>query len=300
MTDPSTGVSVVIPTHGRPHACHSAVLSALGQTHPPLEVIVVVDGPDPSAYDDLEREIDDPRLRVLRPGVANGASGARNLGVQEATGHAIAFLDDDDVWLPTKLEMQIDAVAATVAPGAPFVSTTAMAAVGTHHAVRWPGRDPQPGEAVADFLFGLGDGPHRGRVVQTSTYLATRDVAVATPMRGKSFEDWDWLIRASLLAQHVHVSEPLVIFHRAEGTLTSQLDLDQAEAWVESLRPIISPQAYAAACLTVLTRGAATSGSPRDLARIFRRAFTGRPALRQVLEFPAVVLKTRRDARRPR
>lgn len=300
MTDHVADVTVIIPTHARPHACRSAVLSALGQTVGPHEVLVVVDGDDPSAYDDFEREIDDKRLRVLRPGVGNGASEARNLGVREATARSVAFLDDDDVWMPTKLEAQLDAVERSVGTDSLFVSTTAMAAVGTHHAVRWPGRDPLPGEPVAEFLFGLGAGPHRGRVVQTSTYLASREVALATPMRGRSFEDWDWLIRASLLAPHVHVPEPLVVFHRAEDTLTSQLSLPEAEAWVESLRPIVSPQAYAAAHLTVLARGAATSGSARDLTRIFRRSFQGRPSARQLVEFPGVVVKAKREARRPR
>jgi glycosyltransferase involved in cell wall biosynthesis len=300
MTDHLADVTVVIPTHARPHACRSAVLSALGQTLEPQEVIVVIDGEDPSAYDELEHEIDDKRLRVLRPLVGHGASEARNLGVHESTARVVAFLDDDDVWLPTKLETQLDAVERAVGPDTPFVSTTAMAAVGTHHAVRWPGRDPLPGEPVADFLFGLGVGPHRGRVVQTSTYLASREVAIATPMRGRAFEDWDWLIRASLIARHVHVAEPLVVFHRAEDTLTSLLDLDDAEAWIESLRPLISPEAYAAACLTVLARGAATSGTAADVVRVLRRSFRGRPAVRQLAEFPAVIAKARRDAHRPR
>jgi glycosyltransferase involved in cell wall biosynthesis len=298
MTEHRADVTVVIPTHGRPHACQSAVLSVLGQTLPPQEILVVVDGADTSAYQGLEHDLDDKRVRVLRPGIAQGPSGARNLGVREASSRLVAFLDDDDVWLPDKLRRQLAAVEATVGPDTPFVSTTAMAAVGTHRAVRWPMRDPHPDEPVADFLFGLGAGPHRGRVVQTSTYLATRDVAIATPMRGRSFEDWDWLIRATLIAHHVHVPEPLVVFHRSENSLTSQSHLDEAEAWVESLRPHLSPRAYAAACLTVLARAAATADDPRAVTRVLRRSFRGRPAPRQLAEFPALVLKTRVQARR--
>ncbi len=207
-TDRDADVTVVIPTHNRRTACRSAVLSALGQTVAAHEVLVVVDGTDPGAYDGFEDEVDDKRVRVLRPAVSQGPSGARNLGVQEATTRLVAFLDDDDVWLPNKLERQLATIETSVGSDVAFVSTTAMVAVGTHRAVRWPARDPEPDEPVADFLFGLGSGPHRGRVVQTSTYLTTREVAAATPMRGRSFEDWDWLIRASRIARSTPPNRP--------------------------------------------------------------------------------------------
>lgn len=303
MTDPNprphaADVSVVIPTHNRPDACRGAILSALGQTRPPREVLVVVDGADTATYAGLEEAIGDARVRVLRPGLQQGPSGVRNLGVAEATSACVAFLDDDDFWLPTKLERQLDYVEARVAPGADFVSTTAIAALGTHEATRWPLRDPAPGEPIADFLFGLGAAPHRGRVIQTSTFLATRSLAVATPMRGRAYEDWDWLIRASLAATHVHVPEPLVVFHQSNGSLTSKLRLDEAEAWLEELRPLLSPEAYAAACLTTVASRGARAGTSGDLLRIYRRSFGGRPSLRQLAEFPGRVLTQKRSARR--
>ena len=291
-------VTVVIPSHNRPEACRGAILSALGQTLPPREVLVVVDGVDIDAYAPLEARIDDSRIRVLRPGVRLGPSGVRNLGAVEATSRCVAFLDDDDVWLPTKLERQLTVVYERIGPAADFVSTTAIAAVGASTATRWPQRDPEPGEAVADFLFGLGAPPRRGRVIQTSTFLTTRQLALAHPMRGRAYEDWDWLIRTSLVAPHVHVPEPLVIFHQSASSLTSELSVAEAEAWLEALRPLLSPEAYAAACLTVLANRGALHGTPGDLLRIFRRSFGGKPSLRQLAEFPGRVVNQRRAARR--
>ena len=298
MTERYADVTVVIPSHNRPDACRGAILSALAQTLPPREVLLVVDGIDTDAYAALEADMGDPRLRVIRPGLQQGPSGARNLGVSEATSRCVAFLDDDDSWLPTKLERQLDMVHDHVGPDAPFVSTTAIAALGVDTATRWPLRDPEPGEPVADFLFGLGAPPRRGRVIQTSTFLATRDVALATPMRGRAYEDWDWLIRASLIASHVHVPEPLAVFYQSASSLTSKLRVDEAEAWLEGLRPLISAEAYAAACLTVLTNRASLHGSSRDLVRAYRLSFRGKPSLRQLVEFPGRVLNQRRVGNR--
>src|SRR5690242_2816145 len=95
-------VTVVIPSYNRSVGCRGAILSALGQTLPPREVLLVVDGVDTEAYADIEGEFADKRLRVLRPGRQHGPSGVRNLGAVEATSRCVAFLDDDDTWLPTK------------------------------------------------------------------------------------------------------------------------------------------------------------------------------------------------------
>ncbi len=291
-------VTVIIPSHNRSVGCKGAILSVLGQTLPPREILLVVDGVDTEEYASLEDDIADERFRVLRPGHQQGPSEVRNLGVVEATSRCVAFLDDDDTWLPTKLERQLAFVREHVGDDSPFVSTTAIAALSVHQATRWPLRDPEPGEPVAEFLFGLGAPPHRGRVIQTSTFLTTRDVALATPMRGRAYEDWDWLIRASLAAPHVHLPEPLVIFHKRAGSLTSQLRLDEAEDWLETLRPLISPEAYAAACLTVLVNRGAISGHPSDLMRIYGRSFRGRPSLRHLAEYPARILAQKRSIRR--
>jgi glycosyltransferase involved in cell wall biosynthesis len=102
-------VTVVIPTANRWRLLSSSALpSALGQRDVDHEVIVVDDG----SSDETPRrlaELDDPRLRVLRHETSRGVSRARNTGIAAARGEWIAFLDDDDLWAPTKLRTQIDA-----------------------------------------------------------------------------------------------------------------------------------------------------------------------------------------------
>ena len=104
-------VSTVIPTRNRAQIVRRAVQSALAQTFTDLEVVVIVDGPDSITVEVL-RQISDPRLRVIELEASVGASTARNFGAAQAHGKWIALLDDDDEWLPTKIERQLMAAEA--------------------------------------------------------------------------------------------------------------------------------------------------------------------------------------------
>ena len=93
-------VSVVIPTHNRPGLLCDAVASVLAQDVP-VEVIVVDDASTPAVAG--LPALDDPRVKVVRNELAIGPTKARNVGVELASGAFVAFLDDDDTWLPGKL-----------------------------------------------------------------------------------------------------------------------------------------------------------------------------------------------------
>ena len=96
VRDVTPAISVVIPTCDRPALLARALASVRAQTVAPLEVVIVDDrgGLDAAAVGDA---------RVLRNDRAPGASGARNCGAAGARGEWIAFLDDDDEWLPAYL-----------------------------------------------------------------------------------------------------------------------------------------------------------------------------------------------------
>jgi glycosyltransferase involved in cell wall biosynthesis len=292
----SVDVSVVIPTYRRPDAARAAVLSALAQTQRPHEIVLVVDGEDASGYEDFEQAIGDPIVRLVRTGSANGAAGARNIGVQHATSTWVALLDDDDTFLPTKLERQMRSLAdAGLASGAtPTISTTALVATdGAQRVERWPGRAPEPNERIEDFLFGLGPGPGRFRVLSTCTLLVTRALLLDVPMRGRAFDDWDWQIRASPVATRHHLDEVLTVVALGGEGLTAGTTLADGQAWLDSMRPLISAEAYAAACLTVLGRLAADKGTLRDSAGLFVEAARHHASARQLGEYPLRVASHR-------
>jgi glycosyltransferase involved in cell wall biosynthesis len=98
-------VSVVIPTRERPALLARALSSVYDQTWRAREVLVVDDG---SAHPPTDVVARFPGARLLVLPERRGAASARNAGVRAALGDLVAFLDDDDVWLPTKLERQVE------------------------------------------------------------------------------------------------------------------------------------------------------------------------------------------------
>jgi glycosyltransferase involved in cell wall biosynthesis len=99
-------VSVIIPYFNRHEALQESVLSVLNQSYRPLQVLLVNDGGSP--FEDVPLSDDTISFVSLSNPINSGASAARNLGLANAKGDFIAFLDSDDIWLPDKLEKQIE------------------------------------------------------------------------------------------------------------------------------------------------------------------------------------------------
>ena len=98
-------VSVIIPTYNGSRFIKETVQSVIGQTYPNIEIIIVDDGSTDNTPD-IVKSINDPRLIHIRQ-ANSGVSMARNHGIDISHGDYIAFLDHDDVWLPHKLERQL-------------------------------------------------------------------------------------------------------------------------------------------------------------------------------------------------
>jgi glycosyltransferase involved in cell wall biosynthesis len=105
-------VSVIITTCDRPELFKKALQSVLDQTYKHLEIIVVDNGINEAVdQQDLAKyKAINPNIKLLRYMTPLGGSKARNIGIKEASGYYLAFLDDDDVWLPKKLAEQINAL----------------------------------------------------------------------------------------------------------------------------------------------------------------------------------------------
>lgn len=100
--------SVVIPTYNRCTQVLRAVESVLAQTVPLDEIIVVDDGSVDGTVESIQSRYG-TRLKVIRQ-ENRGVSAARNRGAREAKNEWIAFLDSDDIWYPSKIERQREAL----------------------------------------------------------------------------------------------------------------------------------------------------------------------------------------------
>jgi GT2 family glycosyltransferase len=116
-------ISTVIAAHNVARTIRTAVTSALRQTQPVLEVVVVDDGSTDGTAE-VVGGIDDPRVRLIsRPN--GGPAAARNTGIAAARGAYIGFLDGDDLWLPGYAEHATKLLDAASNPG--FAYTDAFA-----------------------------------------------------------------------------------------------------------------------------------------------------------------------------
>lgn len=110
---PSNSVSAIVPVFNGAKFIARTLQAVLGQTVPPAEVIVINDGSHDNSADIVAGFGDAVTLIQTENG---GAAAARNLGATKASGNWLAFCDQDDYWLPTKLEKQL-----TLANDAPEV-----------------------------------------------------------------------------------------------------------------------------------------------------------------------------------
>jgi len=99
--------SVIIPTYRRPQLLGAAIQSVLGQTFQDFE-IVVVDDHSGDNTEQVVRSFPDPRIRYIEHRTNWRVAAARNTGVLNSSGEFVAFLDDDDEWVPDKLARQIE------------------------------------------------------------------------------------------------------------------------------------------------------------------------------------------------
>jgi glycosyltransferase involved in cell wall biosynthesis len=200
-------ISVIISTYERPDACERALRSVLEQTHEPLEILICDDGStDETAKRFRGWEQHCEKVRYLRtPHNTGTPASTRNLGIAQARADWIAFLDDDDQWLPDKLMRQGAAIALDTAD---VIATNALRSDGsTYFPDVPPTLRPTPSELL------------RANPVITSSVVVKRSLVsfpVALWMRG--IEDYAaWLDMADRGARFLVLGEPLVSYQDASS-----------------------------------------------------------------------------------
>lgn len=245
--------SVVVPVYNRAGHILPTLRSCISQTFQDFEVIVVDDG----SQDDLARVVEglqDRRFRYIWR--ENGGGGAaRNTGIDNARGTYIAFLDSDDLFLPSKLETAHDILAAC-RHDALYSFAYVDRGVGRY----WikPSRKIGPNEDVGEYLF------VDNEVIQTSTIIIDADVArdVRFDPGLRKGQDLDFCLRIQAAGKRFHtIEQPLTVWtdrssaDRVSHTSRATEMLD----WLERVRPLLTDRAEIGYRATVLSYDLARS-----------------------------------------
>jgi glycosyltransferase involved in cell wall biosynthesis len=235
-------VSAVIPTYNYGHFVREAVESALAQTYPHVEVIVVDDG----STDDTRARLDPymDRIRYIYQD-NQGLSAARNTGIRAARGALIALLDSDDTWHPRRLEFQVRYLATD--PEAGVVGSEAVTTI----AHGWPDVGDRPEPTVftaAQMLVRSRLGPS-GVLVRRECF----DAVGYFDTELRSAEDRDMWLRLARRFRVVRLNNPLFMYRVHAGNMSAAavrmevnelkvldraLDAERAPAWFR--RKVIS------------------------------------------------------------
>lgn len=247
----------------------------------------MVDGPDDLTTKALAA-ISDERLRIITLPQPVGSAHARNFGVENAQGKWIAFLDDDDEWLPEKTELQMK-LALNSAFRYPIVSSKLFARTSSYELV-WPRK--LPCSPLSEYLLARNAWSYGEGLLSTITLLFPKDLYRLVPFRPdlRRHQDLDWILRVSRQdgTGIEFVPKPLAIWHQAEhrSSISTTANWRTSFEWIESVRGMITERAYASFIATNVAPQAARQHDWGAFSFLLRMIWTrGKPTARDVAVF---------------
>lgn len=271
-------VSVIIPTRNRPALVVRAIRSALAQTHPIHEVVVVIDGPDGATVDALEK-LGSSKIRWIMFPERRGANHARNTGASSSVCDWVAFLDDDDEWLSNKVSTQL-----AIAGHCDIVSCRFFARSSNETTI-WPRKLPAKDQAFGDYLFARRSIFNGEAAIITSTLMIQKSLFDEMPFSPtlRRHQDADWVIRATEKGSRiVYAPQALVQFDdEIERTrISTSYEWRESLEWIRSVHRVLGGKAYAGFVLTSIGPAASDKREWNAAPMLLREAFAkGKPTL---------------------
>ena len=213
-------VSVIIPTHNRAELLRCAIASALEQTFKDLEIIVADDNSTDHTRE-VVRSFQDRRIKYIRKDDNTGPSATRNTAILASGSEYIAFLDDDDEWLPDKLQKQVKLLDKSL-PNICGVYSNRL--VIDKLSDRIISANPRSEKLSGNLLYQLAI----GNPIHTSTVLIRKRCLQEVGLFDETIsymEDRDLWIRLSSNWDFEYIDDPLTIAHvHKQGHLSRSLE----------------------------------------------------------------------------
>jgi glycosyltransferase involved in cell wall biosynthesis len=203
-------VSVIIPNYNYAHYLPQTLESVLAQSYPDVEIIVVDDGSSDDSRKVLEQF--EGRVRLIEQ-QNRGVAAARNNGARQSSGQLIAFLDADDIWLPLKLERQVELFLSQPELGLVHCGVEEIDAEGNHLSFRSDGLEGWVAKELLLLERAVILGGGSGLVVPRATF----DALGGFNERLSTSADWDFFYRIAARQRVGFVPEPLLQY-RIHGT----------------------------------------------------------------------------------
>lgn len=237
LTGEGTAVSIVLATNRDSPYLEETLRSVCEQTVDDWELLVVDNGiPDTAAVTRLISA--DDRMRMLTIDASATAGLARNVGVAHTTGRLVTYVDDDDVWAPTRLEKHLEAHARFPDAPASYSGYWHMDAEGRHFGQDWRSRHA----SAREMLRGAVDTPLGPTVmVRRAAYLSIGGFSPEIPI----LVDFEFALRLALLGDLVYIDDLLVGYRRHSSNMTSTAP-DNARRRRRVMEQMVERQRWAA------------------------------------------------------
>jgi glycosyltransferase involved in cell wall biosynthesis len=209
-------VSVVVPTYNRADLLSKAVDSALGQTYEDIELIVVDDGSSDCTLDMLAGYAD-PRLRVVSLDHSGIPGKVRNAGVRVARGEFVAFLDSDDIWLPTKLERQVEVLMRSPTVGLVCSNARVIDDHGAELDHRYLAEEIEARGTELEELLRVNFIINSSAIVRRTLVEAVGCFSESSDLR--ALEDYDLWLRIAAASEVAYLPDALILYREHPGSV---------------------------------------------------------------------------------
>ncbi len=228
-------VSAIITTHNRKKLLRRAIESVMNQTYKDLECIVVDDAGTDETEEYIKDFIESGRIKYIYipKNESKGGNHARNIGIQSSNGEYLAFLDDDDEWMPEKTEKQVAVLEEDAAVGFVYcgIITEQNMDPSTRHYGPMDEEHLKDGELIKEVLI---------RIITTTTTIMIRkkiiDEVGLFDEDLRYWQEYEYSIRLLQVTKAKCIREPLILYRIIDGD--KQRLSNKISGWEESVKYI--------------------------------------------------------------